>query len=156
MRISVSACVNCLLEKLCRVLPIKVLPSRSSTNLPKFYQAEVLPKKFYQSSTNQNFTLHKVAYLHQLSWHSGGNVGENCLSQSLYLRQWCTDMEILQSVWMRNLFINSISKPYPTIKNYGLQYPIQIQNYPLSCTLAKIFGKVYFAFSHTQLVVVVM
>jgi len=27
--------------------------------------------------------------------------------------QWCTDMEILQSDWIRNFFINSICSPYP-------------------------------------------
>jgi len=31
------------------------------------------------------------------------------------LQQWCTDMEILQSDWIRNFFINSISNPYPKI-----------------------------------------
>ena len=61
------------------------------------------------------------------------------------VQQWCTDMEILQSDWIRNFFINSISNPYPKIYNYGLQYPIQIRNRPLSCTLTKIFDNVYFA-----------
>jgi len=28
-------------------------------------------------------------------------------------QQWCTDMEILQSDWIRYFFINSISNPYP-------------------------------------------
>jgi len=54
-------------------------------------------------------------------------------------------MEILQSDWIRNFFINSISNPYPKIKNCGLRYPIQIRNCPLNCTWAKIFGSVYFA-----------
>jgi len=51
----------------------------------------------------------------------------------------------LQSDWIQNFFINSVSNPYPKIWNYGLWYPIQIRNHPLSCTLAKIFGSVYFA-----------
>ena len=54
-------------------------------------------------------------------------------------------MEILQSDWIRKFLINSISNPYLKIFNYGLRYPIQIRNSPLSCTLAKIFGNVYFS-----------
>jgi len=49
--------------------------------------------------------------------------------------QWCMDMEILQSDWIRNFFRNSISNPYLKIRNCGLRYPIQIWNRPLSCTL---------------------
>jgi len=30
-------------------------------------------------------------------------------------KQWCTDMESLQSDWIRNFFLNSISNPYPKI-----------------------------------------
>jgi len=62
--------------------------------------------------------------------------------------------------------MNSISKPYPKSINYGLGYPIRIQNRSLSCTLAYKFGSVYFAsggkscgyfaFCQTRLVEVVM
>jgi len=34
-------------------------------------------------------------------------------SQSAHL--WCTDMEISQSDWIRNFFVNSMSNPYPKI-----------------------------------------
>jgi len=61
------------------------------------------------------------------------------------LGQWCTDTKILQSDWIGNFFINSISNPYPKIKNCWIWYPTQIRNYPLSCTSAKIFGSVYFS-----------
>jgi len=74
---------------------------------------------------------------------------------SLKRGKWCTDMEILQSDWIPNFFINSIYNPYPKIKNYGLRYPIQIWNRPLSGTLSKIFGSVNLAFSQTWLVEVV-
>ena len=46
---------------------------------------------------------------------------------------------------IRNFFIKSISNPYPKVKNCGLRYPIQILNCSLSCTIAYIFGSVYFA-----------
>jgi len=37
-------------------------------------------------------------------------------SSCLYAGQWCTDMEILQSEWIKNFFINSISNPYQKFK----------------------------------------
>jgi len=45
---------------------------------------------------------------------------------------------------IRNFFIKSISNPYPRVKNSWLRYPIQIRNRSLSCTIAYIFGSVYF------------
>jgi len=41
--------------------------------------------------------------------------------------------------------MNSISNPYPKIKNYGLRYPTEIRNRSLDCTLVNIFSSVYFA-----------
>jgi len=36
------------------------------------------------------------------------------------VHQWCTDMEILQSDWIRSFSIISISNSYPKILNHGI------------------------------------
>jgi len=72
--------------------------------------AKMCPSHFCRSRGISNFF--ESSQSRVMTWSSWVRVES---LRVIGLQQWCTDMEISQSDWMQNFFINSISNPYPKI-----------------------------------------